>query len=149
MVQSVEKRDVFRMSIVTPKNKLKWLGAIVGLAGLAACTTSGVPSKGGDPNFIRVTDPTAFSASFVDRRIEDPENPEVWFQFNSDGTMVGTLRRGAIDGTWEFKDGYWCREFEAGGKASAYDCQTVELSGNLGRFTRERGKGDGGVYALK
>ncbi|MEM1235851.1 MAG: hypothetical protein AAGI10_02695 [Pseudomonadota bacterium] len=121
---------------------------LISLAIISACSDTATQTSPNGPAFVPVTDAAAFNASLVDQRFEGIEQPEVWFQFNSDGTMVGNLRRGTVTGTWEFEDGYWCREFEAGGTASPYDCQTVELADDLVRFTRNRGQGDAGVYKL-
>lgn len=102
-----------------------------------------------EPAFERVNDAATFSASVADRRLEFPDEPAVWFRLKSDGTMDGELRRGTVTGTWTFEDGFWCREFTAGGRASPPDCQVVEIAPNQARFTRDRGNGEAGVYVFE
>lgn len=140
--------DVFKQKKYGEKT-MRVSTVLVDLGLLSACTDVGVQKENEEPNFVRVTDAATFKASFVDRRIQGPEKPEVWFRLNSDGSIDGDIGKGPAVGTWEFKDGYWCREFTSGVGKGTYDCQTIELAGNLGRFTRNRGNGDAGVFALK
>ncbi|WP_420862226.1 hypothetical protein [Algirhabdus cladophorae] len=115
---------------------------------LAGCTPE-VQMDTKPTGFVRVSDATAFNTALADRRLEWPDNSAIWFRLNSDGTMDGELKRGAVSGTWSFENGYWCREFEAGGKASPADCQLAELMGDQVRLTRDKGTGDAGIYLIK
>lgn len=111
--------------------------------------TATKPAAVSTSTFVRVDNATAFSETVANRRLEALDNPSVWFRLNSDGTMDGELKRGTVNGTWTFENGYWCREFEAGGRASPRDCQTAELLGNQIRLTRDKGAGDAGIYKIQ
>ncbi|MEL7214047.1 MAG: hypothetical protein AAGK92_15385 [Pseudomonadota bacterium] len=116
---------------------------------LAACNTAPNAPVEDSMSFAPITDTATFNKQIADRRLEFPDNPEIWFELKSNGTMTGELKGGTVTGTWEFSDGFWCREFKAGGTARPRDCQTVERAGNQVRFTRNRGAGDAGVYLMK
>jgi len=71
-----------------------------------------------------------------------------------DGTFDGTWKNQPIAGTWEMKDGYWCRVltvFFEPERTGSEDCQLIEANqtGDKLRGTRNRGKGISFVYAVK
>ena len=127
----------------------KTLFSIGLIATLGACGAPPVENVPGGDGFVSVTDQAAFASAVVDRRLSPPANPDRWFMLNSDGAVTGEFGRGPVVGTWEFVDGYWCREFSAGVGSLAYDCQSVELSGSTVRLTRDRGAGDAGVFDIQ
>ncbi len=68
---------------------------------------------------------------------------------SSDGTLTGDF--GGVDtrGTWEVKDGYFCRVLTAGPRgASPEDCQLVVRKGDVLSITRERGAGPTFDYTI-
>lgn len=71
---------------------------------------------------------------------------------NEGGTFDGTWKSEPIEGTWEMKDGYWCRVltvFFDAPKKGIEDCQLWEAKGDTVRGTRDRGKGISFIYAVK
>jgi hypothetical protein len=69
----------------------------------------------------------------------------------SDGTFDGTWEDAPIAGTWEMRDGYWCRfltEFFNPAAVGSEDCQLWELRGNQIRGTRDRGMGNSFIYNI-
>jgi hypothetical protein len=59
-----------------------------------------------------------------------------------DGKIDGRALGFKVTGSWDWRDGYFCREMQAGREKIGYDCQLVERRGNALRFTAEKGKGD-------
>jgi hypothetical protein len=67
-----------------------------------------------------------------------------------DGKITGNAMGWEISGTWDWQDGYFCREMDWSGRAIARDCQLVETrNGNTVRFTAERGEGDREAFRLR
>lgn len=85
--------------------------------------------------FTRVTEEILLT-QIVDKKLAVEGDT---FTINSDGTLVGTFN-GGITGTWEWVDGYWCREIPSRVR-QINDCQLMEISGNQVKSTRAKGSG--------
>jgi hypothetical protein len=59
-----------------------------------------------------------------------------------DGKIDGRALGFKVTGSWDWRDGYFCREMQAGLEKIGYDCQLVERKGDALRFTSSKGKGD-------
>ncbi|RED11252.1 hypothetical protein [Pontivivens insulae] len=71
------------------------------------------------------------------------------FTINADGTLAGDWAGTPLAGTYEMRDGYWCRTLTAGPSGpSPEDCQLVVLDGDQATFTRDRGAGSPLVYTV-
>lgn len=66
-----------------------------------------------------------------------------------DGTIRGDAMGWAVTGSWEWKDGYFCREMDWSGTPIPYNCQLVEQRGDAIRFTVDKGEGDSARFALR
>ncbi|MEM1285650.1 MAG: hypothetical protein ACFB01_05965 [Cohaesibacteraceae bacterium] len=55
---------------------------------------------------------------------------------NPDGTLLG----GPVVGTWEIVDGEWCRDITAPEQAAGFECQTVDVNGDVLTFTSPSGR---------
>lgn len=67
-----------------------------------------------------------------------------------DGRIAGSAMGWDITGTWNWQDGYFCREMDWEGRAIEMDCQLVEArGGETVRFTAERGAGDREAFRLR
>ncbi len=67
-----------------------------------------------------------------------------------DGAIDGSALGWAITGTWDWQDGYFCREMDWSGMEIVYDCQLVEVrDGKRMRFTERRGEGDSASFDLR
>jgi len=67
-----------------------------------------------------------------------------------DGRIEGSALGWAITGSWDWKDGYFCREMDWSGMAIDYNCQLVEAQGaEKLRFTVDQGAGDSAVFRLR
>ena len=68
----------------------------------------------------------------------------------SDGTIEGSALGWAVSGTWDWNDGYFCREMDWSGTPIPHNCQLVEARGDRKlRFTTDRGAGDSASFDLR
>lgn len=68
----------------------------------------------------------------------------------ANGKTTGRLKeQGKYSGNWVFSKGFYCRNLVIGGKETGTNCQTVEVSGNTLRLTRDQGKGQATVLSMK
>jgi hypothetical protein len=67
-----------------------------------------------------------------------------------DGRIDGTAMGWDVTGTWEWRDGFFCRELDWSGKLIPMNCQLVEArAGREVRFTVDRGAGDSASFRLR
>ena len=67
-----------------------------------------------------------------------------------DGQIKGSALGWDITGTWQWQDGYFCREMDWSGMAIDYNCQLVEAEGaDRLRFTVDKGAGDSATFRLR
>jgi hypothetical protein len=67
-----------------------------------------------------------------------------------DGQIKGRAMGWDLTGTWDWKDGYFCREMDWSGYAIPMNCQLVEAKGTQQiRFTVDRGAGDAASFSLR
>ncbi len=120
------------------------------LLALAACEAPKVDANGG---YTRVSDAATFEAAVVGKNLNNVNDPSsMFFRLNADGSMSGDIGRGALAGTWAFRDGYWCRTWTAGLKEASLnseDCKLVELGVGQVALTRDRGAGNKGIYVIQ
>ena len=91
----------------------------------------------------RVIDTQAeFTALFVDKPTSRADAGT--FVLRSDGTIGGDFNGAKPVGTWEFKDGSYCRAMMIGSRDFPYDCLVTEVSGKTARFTLGNGTVSGG-----
>lgn len=120
---------------------------IVSITGCAS-TQSETSSNANEKNdFQRITTLEEYTSSVVGRKIvlggkEDTTTT------HADGTMTGMFKGKPIVGTWEWENGYFCREMKIGDQVRKRDCQLMEVSGNSIRVIRNEGKGDTATYKL-
>lgn len=67
-----------------------------------------------------------------------------------DGQITGKAMGWPVRGTWEWKDGFFCRQMDWGGMEIEYNCQLVEeRRGTRLRFTVDQGEGDSAAFDLR
>ncbi|WP_299139073.1 dihydrodipicolinate reductase [uncultured Tateyamaria sp.] len=76
--------------------------------------------------------------------------PLIKLTVTPDGRIEGRGARWDVEGTWSWKDGYFCRDLFWGGDALGYNCQEVRATAD-GRikFTSDRGAGDSAMFRLR
>ncbi len=67
----------------------------------------------------------------------------------ADGTISGNAMGWPVTGSWDWQDGFFCREMDWSGTPVPYNCQLVERRGDDIRFTVDKGKGDSARFALR
>ena len=71
-------------------------------------------------------------------------------QVEEDGEIKGRALGWDVTGTWEWQDGYFCREMDWSGYPIPLNCQLVEARGDEEiRFTVDRGEGDSASFKLR
>ena len=72
-----------------------------------------------------------------------------WVTSRPDGTIVGAVNGESATGSWEWKNGFWCRTISWGESKQPYDCQAVFHKGNTAVFIRNRGQGEQTVVHMQ
>jgi hypothetical protein len=68
----------------------------------------------------------------------------------ADGEIRGSALGWDITGSWDWKDGYFCRQMDWSGMEIPYNCQLVETrDGEVIRFTVDKGTGDSASFKLR
>lgn len=71
-------------------------------------------------------------------------------RISADGTIAGSAAGWDISGSWNWQDGYFCREMDWSGMPIPYNCQLVEARGTEEvRFTVDRGAGESAAFNIR
>ena len=74
----------------------------------------------------------------------------IFLRVEEDGEIKGRALGWDVTGTWEWQDGYFCREMDWSGYPIPKNCQLVEARGGQEiRFTVDRGAGDSASFRLR
>lgn len=63
-------------------------------------------------------------------------------QAQPNGAITGRGLGFAVDGSWNWQDGYFCREMSVAIRSWDLNCQAVYSDGTSVRFVADRGQGD-------
>lgn len=63
------------------------------------------------------------------------------FVIHPDGWISGTADSKRFSGSWSWRDGFFCRHAELKGEYLGSDCEVIEVSSGLMRYTRDKGAG--------
>ncbi len=67
-----------------------------------------------------------------------------------DGRIDGSALGWPVTGSWEWKDGFFCREMDWSGSPIPFNCQLVEARADDHlRFTVDRGAGETATFRLR
>ena len=100
-------------------------------------------------DYAKVTDKSEF-LKLVDGRDLRIGLYNLTLQLGNDGTIQGSALGWDITGSWNWKDGYFCREMDWSGQAIDYDCQLVEaLGADKVRFTVNKGSGNSASFDIR
>lgn len=99
--------------------------------------------------FEKVQDKTAFLSLMQGR--------ELWLglfrislQVLPNGQITGSALGSPVKGTWNWRDGYFCREMQWRSRIIPFNCQLVEANAKSQmRFTVDRGAGDNATFRLR
>lgn len=70
------------------------------------------------------------------------------FVIYPDGRIVGTAEGKVFSGAWFWREGFFCRHAELEGEDLGSDCEVIEVSEGLMRYTRDRGEGTSAVVKI-
>lgn len=70
-------------------------------------------------------------------------------QVTPDGTITGRAFGSGVTGSWEWQDGFFCREMSWGSRSWDWNCQAVYIGGDTVRFVADRGQGDTADLSLR
>ncbi|WP_420857962.1 dihydrodipicolinate reductase [Marivivens marinus] len=99
--------------------------------------------------FVPITDRETFLSYVQDRDLRLGVLG-ITLNVDPDGTIAGTAVRWEVTGTWDWKDGFFCREMDWSGMPIDYNCQLVEVrDGSEMRFTVDQGAGDSATFRLR
>lgn len=66
-----------------------------------------------------------------------------------DGAIKGNALGWDVSGTWEWRDGYFCREMDWSGYPIPMNCQLVEAGDGAVRFTVDKGAGESAAFSIR
>ncbi len=89
--------------------------------------------------FERVTDRAAFLDAVTGRTLS---RLGIGLVVTPGGDIAGRAFGGRVTGSWEWRDGFFCREMSWGRSSWEWNCQAVYLDGDTVRFVADRGRGD-------
>jgi hypothetical protein len=93
--------------------------------------------------FVRIVTVESFRETVTDRVFGDGTGVNV-ATINGDGTIAGSYEGSAIDGTWVWRDGFFCRDIVYAGRDRGSECQMIEVDGTTLRVTGDLGRGRSG-----
>ncbi len=100
-------------------------------------------------SFSRISDRSAFVQTVQDKELRLGMFG-VSLKVEEDGEIRGSALGWDIIGTWEWQDGYFCREMDWSGYPIPQNCQLVEAKGSEEiRFTVDKGAGDSASFKLR
>lgn len=112
-----------------------------------ALSVTGVPAMA--EGFSRISDRDAFVGTVSGKELRMGLFG-IALTVEPDGEIRGRAMGWDISGTWEWQDGYFCREMDWSGYPIPLNCQLVEARGNEEiRFTVDKGEGDSASFKLR
>lgn len=114
---------------------------------LAALITL-TPIAAGASGYAAITDRDSFIA-LVDGKDLRHRFYGITLQVLDSGQVTGAAIGWDITGTWDWQDGYFCRELFWGGDLIPFNCQLVEINGDVIRFTVDQGAGRSAAFRLE
>lgn len=113
---------------------------------VVALTAMGTVSASAD-SFKRIKTEQEFNSIVVGKKLSWGGGTAV---VQANGKTTGKLnKQGKYSGNWKFTKGFYCRNLVISGKETGTNCQTVEVSGNQLRLTRDQGKGSETILSMK
>jgi hypothetical protein len=115
------------------------------LALTVALTATAHAQEGG---FRPVTDKQAFVSTVAHKNLRLPLF-NVALQVQANGTIVGEAMGKPISGSWEWRNGTFCRTMTWGEEKVEHNCQLVEVAEGKVRFTLNAGQGDSATFRIR
>lgn len=127
---------------------MKFAFAVLSVAALGACQMSETTSMAKPDGPMTVGTQGALD-QFVSGKTVILGSDARRFVIDPNGTLSGSWDGKPLVGTYEMRDGFFCRELQQGpGGASPEDCQLFVLDGDQLSVTRDRGNGGSFTYTI-
>ncbi len=97
-------------------------------------------------DFTRINDESAFRQAIAGKTLT---RPLVRLTVLPNGEITGRGVRWDVQGSWSWRDGFFCRDLNRGGTDLGFNCQEVRISGSKVRFTSDKGAGDSADFRLR
>ncbi len=118
-------------------------------AALAAALATAIAVPAAADTFARIADRETFLGTVQGKELRLGLF-DISLYVQPDGRIEGDAMGWGVTGTWEWRDGYFCREMDWSGYRIAPNCQLVESDGNTEvRFTVDRGAGRAASFRLR
>jgi len=118
-------------------------------AALSAALLSLIALPAAAEGFSRISDRTDFVKTVSGKELR-LGMLGISLQVEPDGEIKGSALGWDVTGTWEWQDGYFCREMDWSGYPIPKNCQLVEARGAEEiRFTVDKGAGDSASFTLR
>lgn len=101
-----------------------------------------------DSGFRPITDEAAFVSQVAQKNLRLPLF-KVELRVQADGSILGNAMGKPVTGSWQWKDGTFCREMQWGNETIAHNCQLVEVAEGKVRFTLNGGNGDSATFKIR
>lgn len=75
--------------------------------------------------------------------------PLVRLTVTADGNITGRGATWDVNGSWDWKDGFFCRDLNWGGDDLGYNCQAVLANKSKMRFISDQGTGQAADFRLR
>ncbi len=108
--------------------------------------TSGILARDALADFVPVQHEADFRALVEGR---DLIRFGIRLQVLPDGRITGRGFGTRVSGTWEWRNGYFCRTLEFGESGEPLNCQLVLQQGDRLRFIADAGEGDQADFQLR
>lgn len=114
----------------------------------ASIASLGLTGMAGADGYSRISERDAFVGTVAGKELR------MWplgisLVVEPDGDIRGNALGWDVTGTWEWRDGYFCREMDWSGYPIPMNCQLVEAEGGTVRFTVDQGRGDSASFSLR
>ena len=90
-------------------------------------------------DLTRVTDRAAFESRVIG---QDLSRLGITVRVRPGGVIAGSAFGGEVTGSWDWQDGFFCREMSWGSRSWDWNCQAVYIGVDTVRFIADRGQGD-------
>ncbi|WP_439153841.1 dihydrodipicolinate reductase [Yoonia sp.] len=116
---------------------------------LIALLLAFAPAPAFAESYVSVMDKDTFLSLIDGRQLRHGFYP-ITLNVLGNGEIQGSAIGWDITGSWDWQDGYFCRDLTWGGDPLGYNCQLVEVrSDGRIRFTVDRGAGDSAAFRLR
>ena len=131
--------------------KLTSIALIATAFGITACMQDAPPASTQTQTavqangFTPITERAEFVSLIEGKKFRGDGN---WWTISGDGQMFGNFKKGRLEGTWEWRDGAWCRTYELAGKTKEENCQNIAVKGKQVMFIKDRAEGAQSIETL-